>query len=100
MIDLQLFLGVERDERIEHLLSSTPLPLKELLLSGGDYLSQVEHEEKTYIGKFLPNKTRVKDLEGVENHLTSLLQKMMPLYSPSKHTRPSILTLSHVTSCH
>jgi hypothetical protein len=91
----RLFLGFAMDPFFEQELSRANPYLVTLLIGKEDYLVQVKQQEHCYLGKYPPPHPTVDQLEDLEKHLLSLLNKLTPQYCFTKN-RPVLVTLTHV----
>lgn len=80
MFKLDLFLGIHIDVELKTALSLANPHLVALFLTGGDYLSELSHENQHYIGKPLPPSPTLSQLESIEIHLLSMIKKLAPHY--------------------
>ncbi len=92
MFDLKLLLGIAADVEFEQIVGRTNPNLVSLLMSGGDYLSEISLDNQRYLCKPIPLSTTVNQLENIEIHLLSLLRKLAPNYSFAKN--PPVLITS------
>jgi len=93
MFDLKLFLGFTPDAAFENELKKCNTHLVALMIDKEDYLQKIEHKSQTYLGKHISEKPTVAQLEDLEIHLLSLLQKLTPNYNFSQNP-PQVITLN------
>ncbi|MCH9625709.1 MAG: hypothetical protein S4CHLAM123_08870 [Chlamydiales bacterium] len=93
MFDLKLFLGFTPDTAFENELKKCNTHLIGLLIDQEDYLQKIEYKNQTYLGKLIAAKPTVAQLEDLEIHLLSLLQKLTPNYNFSQNP-PQVITLN------
>ncbi len=75
----KLFLGVKLDANLQLLLSKTPKPLKKLLITNDEkFLTELEHEDHPYLGKFIDQLTVTSSLVALQQHIMSLVKKLLP----------------------
>lgn len=93
MFDLKLFLGFASDVAFENELNQCNPHLVAFMIDREDYLQKIEHKNQTYLGKYISVKPTVAQLEDLEIHLLSLLQKLTPNYNFSQNP-PQVITLN------
>lgn len=75
----QLFLGFQVDKAYQVELDQADQILKQLFISeGDDYLQQVNHRGKKYLGKYLGERSDLQTLHDVEKNIYSLVFKLTP----------------------
>lgn len=82
MVELALFFGIPLDPLLQKQLHSPPSPLLALLTQGGDYLTCLTCDSEIYLGKRCPPLPSVEELELIEAHIKSMLQKIFPQTLP------------------
>lgn len=87
-----LFLAIERDQPFEEALQSANPHLVKLLIGQKVYLEEIELKGRNYLGKHSPSQPTLDELEDLEKHLISLLNRLTPRYA-FLHNRPMLLTL-------
>lgn len=92
MFDLKLFLGFPIDPLFEEYLHPSSTPMVKLLMSGGDYLSPLDHGSKRYLGKFPSSCPTIEELELLEGNVISLIKKIAPRY-PFEGRFPHLLVI-------
>ncbi len=92
MFDLKLFLGFAPDEVFQQELQQTNPYLISLFVGKEEYLQEISHQGKRYLGKYLPSFPTLDQLEDLEKHVVSLLNKLTPRYPFSKNP-PVLVTL-------
>lgn len=93
--NVQLFLGFPVDSLYRSLIDRADSALVSLFLQdSGEYLQQIDHEGITYYGKLF-DKATLHDLELLENHIFSLLRKLVPDYA---YEETSLYLLPHFES--
>lgn len=91
MFELKLFLGVHADEVFNKELQCTNPYLISLFVGKDEYLQEMEHEGKRYLGKYLNAFPTLEQIEDVEKHVLSLLSQVAPRY-PYAENPPLLLT--------
>ncbi len=95
MLEPQLFLGIEFDEKLRKgLLYANPHAVEIFINSSPEYLQEVEHEGKRYLGKECGKHQLIEALQLVQNNAESLIQKLIPDYEK----RPFLLFSTAVAS--
>jgi hypothetical protein len=94
MIDeIKLFLGFSPDPLFEqHLQFANPYVLS-LFIGKEEYLQEITHAQKRYLGKFLSPFPTLDQLEDTEKHLISLLQRLAPKYNFA-HKPPELFAVN------
>ncbi|CCB85666.1 MULTISPECIES: hypothetical protein [Parachlamydia] len=81
MLAAHLFLGFHVDFQFSESLSEiNPEILRIFIQKEGDYLTEVYHRKKKYLGKSIEGVTDLTQLELLEEHIYSLLKKINPHY--------------------
>jgi hypothetical protein len=93
MFDLKLFLGFLPDEAFQGQLLQTNPYLTALFIGKEEYLQEINHQGKRYLGKHLSSFPTLDQLEDLEKHILSLLHKLAPHYPFAKNP-PVLITLS------
>lgn len=94
MFDSELFLGFPVDPLFAVALGKTnPFAVKQFL-GGGDYLTDLTHNDMRYLGKFLGKISTLPQLELVENNVYSLLKRVVPNF-PYQETPLYLFTIIH-----
>jgi hypothetical protein len=75
----QLFLGFLIDTDFQLELDRIDRDLKSLFINeGDDYLQQIDHQGKLYLGKYLGERSDLQTLHDVEINIYSLISKVTP----------------------
>jgi hypothetical protein len=93
MFDLKVFLGFAQNELFQKELRETNPYLTTLFIGKEEYLQEISHLGKRYLGKYLPPFPTLDQLEDLEKHLLSLLNKLAPHY-PFVNTPPVLVILN------
>ncbi|MBS4169130.1 hypothetical protein [Parachlamydia sp. AcF125] len=81
MLSAHLFLGFHADFQFsESLLKVNPELLKIFIQKEGDYLIEVYHREKKYLGKYVEGIADLNQLELLKENVYSFLRKINPHY--------------------
>jgi hypothetical protein len=85
MFDIRLFLGFEVDDTFEASLSEVNPHLIKCFFNDktGEYLCEINHQNKRFIGKHLDTLIEVKQLSLLENNIQSIISKVVPQYDQS-----------------
>jgi hypothetical protein len=80
MYDSQLFLGLPVSHSFQRELDQLPASLHEVFIQNksSSYLQQVEYEGVRYLGKYLGSSIELVELDSSQNHIYSLLKKLIP----------------------
>ncbi len=78
---ITLFLGFPKIPPFNQEISETNPYLVSMLTSGGIYLTQIKHQDKEYLGKFVKKMATLGELEHLEANIVSLLQLLAPHHS-------------------
>jgi hypothetical protein len=92
MFDLKVFLGFAQNELFQKELQQANPYLTSLFIGKEEYLQEIAHLGKHYLGKYLPLFPTLDQLEDLEKHLLSLLHKLAPHY-PFANTPPVLVIL-------
>ena len=77
MFDPKLFLGIPQTPQLKKVLETTNPHLLALL-----NLTPIEQSGSTYLGKEVPTFANLEQLSNLESHLTSLIKRVAPHYTP------------------
>lgn len=94
MFTLKLFLGFPADDPFKKELKKANPYLVSLLIGKEEYLQEVVLHEQQYLGKYLSAYPSINQLDDLEKHLLSLLQKLTPGY-PFTQNPPKLVTITH-----
>lgn len=97
MYQSRMFLGFTIDPTIAEQLNILDKGLKALLLGGGDYLEEYEHQGKRWLGKYVDDLDELPTLELAENNINSLRQRF--LGSDPQNTQLWLLPTVQIESC-
>lgn len=82
MLQFQLFLGFLIDDAFQAALDAVDQERKQFFINGGDeYLRQVSHGGKSYLGKCLGERSDFQRLHAVEENICSIVSKLAPDYA-------------------
>lgn len=95
IMDLKLFLGFSTDAAFHKELKQANPYLTSLFIGKEEYLHQVEHQGKCYLGKYLASYPTFEQLEDLEKHVLSLLNQLAPRYSFSQNPPVLVTLLDH-----
>jgi hypothetical protein len=93
MFNLRLFLGLQADEAFQKALQQVNPYLISIFVGKEEYLQEILHDGKCYLGKFLSPFPSLDQLTDVERHLLSLLKQVAPRFCFSE--RPLVLLTIH-----
>lgn len=80
--DYYLFLGFPLSETYEMRLNQIPFEVRSAFIqNGSDYLQFVTDNGKNYLGKALSTPVEFSSLEIIQDHLYSLLKRLISDYS-------------------
>lgn len=91
MLELSLFLGFSPDEAFENELEKTNPFLVSYLIGKEEFLLEIEYCNRRYLGKRIHGHPSLEQLESLEKHLLSLLEKLTPNY-PFSANPPVLVT--------
>lgn len=75
----QLFLGFLVDKAYQVELDQADQILKQLFIKeGSEYLQEVQHKGKIYLGKYIGERSDLQTLHDVEKNIYSLISKLTP----------------------
>ena len=94
MFDLKLFLGFSTDDSFQQELKLTNPYIVSQFIGREEYLHEVTYQDKYYLGKYLSVYPTPDQLEDLERHLLSLLNKLAPHY-PFSDNPPVLVTIAH-----
>jgi|SaaInlStandDraft_3_1057020.scaffolds.fasta_scaffold62950_2 hypothetical protein len=81
-----LFFGLHVDDAVaEHLSSVKDEILSIFVNNANDYLHEVEHCGKKFIGKYLDTLTSLEVLDLLQPHIYSIIQRILPDYEIEAH---------------
>lgn len=83
-MQIRIFLGFEQNKAIKIHLNQSPL-WKEAKLLGASFLIEISHQEKNYIGCFIPEFLSLLQIKEKEQEIRSQLQLYCPKLSLDKH---------------
>ncbi|MBA2368332.1 MAG: hypothetical protein H0V82_04825 [Candidatus Protochlamydia sp.] len=88
MFEYELYLAFPITPSFEKKLSSLNDTVRNLFIQSGNflYLQEITYADNIYLGKNLGQMTEVKALESFQDHLLSLLKKLVPDYPYSKNS--------------
>ena len=97
-LDLQLFFGFHVDASFEDALSEANPHAIQLFINNNssDYLHEVLHEEKRYIGKFAGEMSSPQALELLQANIYSITKKLIPNYN--FNLNPAVLLVTTADS--
>jgi hypothetical protein len=78
---LKLFLGFALDEAFQKELNKADSYFTTLFIGKEEYLQDISHQGRCYLGKYLLSYPSLDQLEDLEKHLLSLLKRLTPRYS-------------------
>ncbi|HEY4832670.1 MAG TPA: hypothetical protein VIH61_08950, partial [Waddliaceae bacterium] len=77
---LKLFIGFVPDEAFQTELQQTNPYLISLFIGREEYLQEIVHKGRRYLGKYLSSYPTFDQLEDMEKHVLSLLNHLAPRY--------------------
>ena len=93
MYSLELFFGFPIEQDLERLLrKSTPQILRIFIDNKSEYLHELIHEEKRYLGKFLGEMATIDDLELIQSNIYSIVKRIAGECDFSSHPAVVLVT--------
>jgi hypothetical protein len=87
MFERRLFLGFQIDSAYQTaLLAVNKALLGHFINDNGEYLSELVYENQRYLGRFLDSPIEVNSLEFSQEHIISLLKRLIPNYAYESST--------------
>lgn len=81
-----LFFGYQIDRILSNELNKINPEIKSFFIkNGSDYLHQITHNDKEYLGKLITPPSEISSLELTEANIVSLLKKLVPSFIPKKN---------------
>lgn len=82
MFDCKLFLGLPLSLAFQQELDQLPNSMREIFIQSepSPYLQRIECEGVGYLGKYLGASVELNDLDSLQDHIYSLLKKLIPSY--------------------
>jgi len=83
----ELFLGLHVSKELAALIDSLPAEKRDLYIQpSGEYLSEVHHDNKRFIGKACGNKIDFEAIKQLETNIITMLNKIDPNLNESSLT--------------
>lgn len=93
ILDLKLFFGFSVDASLEDALTKANSHAVQLFINNSsEYLHEVFHDGKRYVGKFVGQITSPPELELLEANIYSITKKLVPDYDFSLN--PAVLLVT------